>query len=216
MELVCTVCDSWNKADRGIWEFRGKSRHFVHSKVMCWAALDRGIQLAEDLGRDAPLDMWRKVRTRVREWVETQGYDDSRGVFIQAAGYPVMDASLLLIPQVGFIAYDDPRMMRTSQAVTKELTADGLLRRYAADSDGLAGQEGVFLACSFWLAECLARQGRLDEARDVFERVLAVGNDLGLFSEEYDPARGRLMGNFPQALTHLSLISAAVALEESG
>jgi GH15 family glucan-1,4-alpha-glucosidase len=212
--IVDKVCDCWPQPDQGIWEFRGRGRQFVHSKVMCWAALDRGIRLAEDLGRDAPLDQWREAKNRVRRWVESKGYDDARGVFVQAAGRPGMDAALLLIPQVGFVAYDDPRMVRTIKAIRDELEEDGLLRRYTAGDDGLEGREGVFLPCSFWLAECLARQGCLQEAHTVFRRVLAAGNDLGLFSEEYDVIKGEMMGNFPQGLTHLSLISAAFALAE--
>ena len=212
--IMAEVCERWYQVDQGIWELRGPGRHFVHSKVMCWVALDRGIRLAEELGRPAPLANWRQSRDQARQWIETQGYDTSRGVFIQAAGHPKMDAALLLIPQVGFVAYDDPRMVRTVQAVRRDLEEDGLLRRYAAEDDGLEGREGVFLACSFWLAECLARQGRLEDASAVFKRALGAGNDLGLFSEEYDTERGEMMGNFPQGLTHLSLISAAFALSE--
>ena len=215
VELANEVCERWRRTDRGIWELRGKGRHFVHSKVMCWAALDRGIKLAEDLDRAAPLDRWKRSRDQIRQWIETRGYDSGRGVFIQAAGHSGMDAALLLIPRVGFVAYTDPRMLRTTRAVRDDLEEDGLLRRYPVDDDGLEGREGVFLACSFWLAECLARQNRLDDARTVFERVLRVGNDLGLFAEEYDVQRKEMMGNFPQGLTHLSLISAAVAIDET-
>jgi GH15 family glucan-1,4-alpha-glucosidase len=214
VQLINRVARTWHQTDRGIWEYRDGSRHFVHSKVMCWATLDRGLKLAEDLGRDGPLAEWQEARSQVRRWVESEGYDARRGVFIQASGYPQMDAALLLIPQVGFVPYDDERMVRTTRAVREELEENGLLRRYAAESDGLAGREGVFLACSFWLAECLARQGNLNEARAVFERVLSVGNDLGLFAEEADPDTNELMGNFPQGLTHLSLISAAVAFND--
>jgi GH15 family glucan-1,4-alpha-glucosidase len=214
VELVNKVCDCWQIADCGIWEFRGDPRHFVHSKVMCWAALDYGIKLAGDLRRSAPLEKWRKNREAVRRAVESKGYDAERGVFIQAFEHPAMDAALLLLPMVGFVAYDDERMIRTTDAVRDELEDNGLLRRYADGDDGMQGREGVFLACSFWLAECFARQGRLDQAHRIFERALAVGNDLGLFGEEYDPAADEMLGNFPQGLTHLSLISAAVALNE--
>lgn len=212
VDLVDKVCQSWQGFDRGIWEMRGDPRHFVHSKVMCWAAIEDGIRLAEALGRDAPLEKWTDTRDRVRRAVETQGYDAEHGVFIQAFGHPCMDASLLLLPQVGFVAYDDPRMIRTTDAVQAELTQGGLLRRYAPGNDSLQGREGVFLACSFWLAECLARQGRMDQAREVFQDALATGNDLGLFAEEFDPDAGEMLGNFPQGLTHLSLITAAIAL----
>jgi len=215
VELVNKVCDCWETADCGIWEFRGDPRHFVHSKVMCWAALNYGIRLAGDLGRSAPVGQWEKAREAVRRTVESQGYDAERGIFIQAFEYPRMDAALLLLPMVGFVAYDDERMIRTADAICQELGENGLLRRYSDGDDGMQGREGAFLACSFWLAECLARQGRLDEAHQAFQRAFAVGNDLGLFAEEYDPAADEMLGNFPQGLTHLSLISAAVALNEA-
>jgi GH15 family glucan-1,4-alpha-glucosidase len=215
LELVNKVCDCWQDADRGIWEFRGTPRHFVHSKVMCWAALDYGIKLARDLNRNAPLGKWEKAREAVRRAVESRGYDAERGVFIQAFDYPAMDAALLLLPTVGFVAYDDKRMIRTTDMVRKELGENGLLRRYSDGGDGLTGREGVFLACSFWLAECLARQGRTPEARQTFQRVIATANDLGLFAEQFDPAADEMLGNFPQGLTHLSLITAAVALNEA-
>jgi GH15 family glucan-1,4-alpha-glucosidase len=200
VELTNKVCCCWSMADRGIWELRGKPRHFVHSKVMCWAALNYGIQLAEELGRDAPLDQWRKSRAEVRRAVEKQGYDARRGVFIQAFDHPQMDAALLLLPMVAFVAYSDERMVRTTDAVRTALEENGLLRRYPSGDDLMKGREGVFLACSFWLAECLARQGRLDEARTVFQRALSVGNDLQLFSEEYDADNNQMLGNFPQGL----------------
>ena len=214
LELVNKVCDCWKLADCGIWEFRGAPRHFVHSKVMCWAALNYGIKLAEDLRRNAPIEKWLKNREAVRRAVESKGYDADRGIFIQAFEYPAMDAALLLLPMVGFVAYDDERMIRTTDAVLEELAENGLLRRYSDGNDTMKGREGPFLACSFWLVECLARQGRLKEAHRIFQRTLAVGNDLGLFAEEYDPSAGEMLGNFPQGLTHLSLISAAVALNE--
>lgn len=215
VELVCAAVDSWQRPDRGIWELRGEPRHFVYSKVMCWAAIDRGIRLAEDIGLKAPLDQWKKSRDEVRRAVETKGYETGRGVFVQAFDHAVMDGSLLLLPAVGFVDYRDERMIRTTDAVWQELEEGGQLRRYASCDDGLPGLEGVFLPCSFWLAECLARQGRADEAHQVFERALSTGNDLGLFSEEYDTKSDEMLGNFPQALTHLSLISAAVALDET-
>jgi GH15 family glucan-1,4-alpha-glucosidase len=215
-EIVETVARSWSRPDSGIWEMRGPARHFVHSKVMCWAALDYGIRLARELGHKAPLDRWGEARDAVRRTVETSGYDASRGVFTQAFESRAMDASLLLMPTVGFIDYRDARMVRTVDAVRVELEAGGLLRRYAEGFDGLPGREGAFLACSFWLVNCLARQGRLEEARAAFARALRTGNDLGLFSEEYDVDRREMLGNFPQGLTHLSLIEALLALEEAG
>ncbi len=215
--ILAQAIRQWEKPDRGIWEIRGEPRHFVHSKAMCWVALDRGIRLAEDMRYEAPLAEWRRQRDRIRAGIEAQGYEPRRGVFIQAYGYPRMDASLLLLPVYGFVAFTDERMVRTVDAVRAELEQDGLLRRYAADSadlDGLEGAEGTFLACTFWLAECLARQGRLEEARQVFQRGCATGNDLGLYAEEYEPKSRRMLGNFPQALTHLSLIAAAAAITE--
>ena len=214
VELVDQAFCCWQEADRGIWEIRGKPRHFVQSKVMCWAALDRGITLAEELDRKAPVSAWREARDEVRRAVEEKGYHRERGVFVQAFDHPVMDGSLLLLPTVGFVAYDDERMVRTVDLIRRELGEDGLIRRYPIGDDGMDGKEGVFLACSFWLVDCLARQGRLDEAREVFERALSTGNDLLLFSEEYDTEAGEMLGNFPQGLTHLSLITAAVALAE--
>ncbi len=211
-ELVDSAATFWEMPDQGIWEMRGAPRHFVQSKVMCWAAVDYGIRLAEDLGREAPLAEWKKVRDEIRSAVEKKGYDSERGVFTQAFGYNSMDAALLLLPTVGFIDYCDERMIRTTDAVWQDLGENDFLRRYAADDDELAGKEGAFLACSFWLVECLAYQGRLDQADDVFKQVIKAGNDLYLFSEEYDTESLELLGNFPQGLTHLSLIAAAVAM----
>lgn len=211
VELVNRVSKHWSDPDHGIWEVRGEPQHYVHSKVMCWSALNRGICLARDLQRDAPVDEWARARDAVREAVEAHGYDQKRGVFMQAYERPYLDAALLRLPSVGFIEFDDPRMVRTTDAIRAGLDTDGLIRRYDSP-DGLPGEEGAFLACSFWLAECLAGQQRYDEARDVFERAAATANDLGLFSEEYDTTRQQLLANFPQGLTHLSYISAALAL----
>jgi len=212
VELVTMAERRWQDPDRGIWEIRGAGRHFVFSKAMCWVALDRGIRLAEDLGRTAPLGNWRNGCRDIRQAILTHGVDPERGVFTQAFGQPMMDASLLLLPIFGFVDARDELMVRTVKAIRAELEVDGLLRRYPLRGDELAGGEGVFLACTFWLAECLALQGELVEARKVFRRAAATANDLGLFSEEYDPERQRMLGNFPQGLTHLSLIAAAVTL----
>jgi GH15 family glucan-1,4-alpha-glucosidase len=195
---------------------RGPPRHFVHSKAMCWSAMDRGIRLAEELGRKAPLADWKNDRDRIRSAIEEQGYDRRRGVFVQAFGHPEMDASLLLLPHTGFLDYRDERMIRTADAVQSELEKDGLLLRYAWGNDGMEGTEGAFCCCSFWLAECFAYQGRLERTRKIFQRVLGTGNDLGIYSEEYDPQTREMLGNFPQALTHLSLIAAASAIEKAG
>jgi GH15 family glucan-1,4-alpha-glucosidase len=212
--LVDTAAERRRTPDHGIWELRGRPRHLVHSKVMCWVALDRGLRLAADLGFPAPVARWTAAREEIRAEVERRGYDPGRGVFTQAFDRPELDAALLLLPSVGFVAWDDPRMRRTVEELRRELEVGGLLLRYRTP-DGLDGAEGAFVACTFWLAECLARQGRGAEARAAFAAASATANDLGLFAEEFDPATGMLLGNYPQALTHLSHIAAAVALAQT-
>jgi GH15 family glucan-1,4-alpha-glucosidase len=214
VELVNKAASCWQHPDQGIWEMRGEPRHFVLSKAMCWVALDRGLKLVRELKRSAPEGEWARARDEVCSAIESRGYDKSRGVFVQAFDSPVMDASLLLLPTVGFVDFKDERMVRTVEAVEKDLGEDGLIRRYSAGGEGMKGTEGAFLACSFWLAECLARQGKLEHAHKVFRRAAETGNDLCLFSEEYDTSAGEMVGNFPQGLTHLSLISTAVAFAE--
>lgn len=211
VETVNEAVEKWRLPDCGIWEVRGEPRDFVHSKVMCWAALQRGIEMADKHALPAPIERWSQVRDEIRAAVETQGVDRERGNFVAAFGATDLDAALLLLPDVGFVAYDDQRMLRTTEAIRTELDDGGLILRYTA-ADGLRGKEGSFLACSFWLAECLARQGRHSDARELFERVSACANDLGLFSEEYETTSRQLLGNFPQDLTHLAHISAALAL----
>ena len=216
VDLVEAAAVKWKLPDRGIWEVRGDPRDFVHSKVMCWAALNRGIGLAERQQLEAPLQRWREVRDEIRHVVETRGVSREGDHFVASFGGTQMDAALLLLPEVEFVAYDDPRMLRTLDAVMRELDDDhGLVLRYRME-DGMSGSEGVFLACTFWLAECLARGGRLAEARKVFDRVVGCANDLGLFPEEFDPRSGEMLGNFPQGLSHLAHISAALALERIG
>nr|MDP9475203.1 glycoside hydrolase family 15 protein [Actinomycetota bacterium] len=210
LELVDAAAERWCEPDQGLWELRSEPKHYVHSKVMCWATLDRGLRLADECMRKAPERRWKKTREEIRERIESDGYDADRGVFVQAFGHRDLDAALLLLPRVDFVDYRDERMMRTVDAVREDLDDDGLLKRYRDESV----REGAFLACSFWLAECLARQGRVEDARAVFDRTLATANDLDLFSEEYDTQKGELLGNFPQGLTHLSHISAAVAIAE--
>jgi GH15 family glucan-1,4-alpha-glucosidase len=214
-DLVDAAAERWQRPDRGLWEWRAGPRHFTHSKVMCWSALDRGIALAQECERTAPLRRWRAAREDVRRAVERDGYDRRRGIFTQQLGGTRLDAALLLLPSTGFLAWDDERMVRTVDAIREQLgERGGLLRRYDG-GDGLKGREGAFLACSFWLVECLARQGRVEQARGAFDAALAAGNDLGLFSEELDVRRRAAMGNFPQALTHLAHISAVLALGEA-
>jgi GH15 family glucan-1,4-alpha-glucosidase len=214
VDLVDAAIERWSEPDRGIWEWRGEPRHFVHSKACCWAAVDRGLRLAEECARKAPTRRWQAARREIREAIEQHGYDEDRGVFLQCFGEQSLDAALLLLPVVGFVDFDDERMLRTTDAVRDELDANGFLYRYVG-GDELAGQEGAFLACSFWLAECYARQGRLPQAREVFDRAVGAASPLGLFSEEIDPASGELLGNYPQTLTHLSHVTAMVALTEA-
>jgi GH15 family glucan-1,4-alpha-glucosidase len=212
--LVDHAAKRWREPDRGIWEWRPRPRHWVHSKALCWTSLDRGLRLAEECMRKAPVTRWRKERTAVKRAIERNGYDRKRGVFVNWFGGRQMDASLLQLPVTGFVEWDDERMVRTADAVREELSDKGLIRRYRAN-DGQPGREGAFLACSFWLVECLARQRRPAEAREAYDAAMATANDLGLFSEEFDTRSGEMMGNFPQALTHLSHIAAHMALDES-
>jgi GH15 family glucan-1,4-alpha-glucosidase len=211
LELVDAAAARWRDPDRGIWEIRGEPVHFVHSKVMCWAALDRGIRLAEESLRQAPLERWRRERDAVRAAVEARGYDAERGIFVQAFDSDALDAAVLLLPAFGFVDWDDDRMVRTADAIREELDDGGLILRYRVPR-GRRGREGTFVACSFWLVECLARQRRIDEAHELFDRAVATGNDLGLFAEEYDTRSGELLGNFPQGLSHLAHLGAALAL----
>lgn len=214
VNLIDMAADRWDEPDCGIWEVRSTPQHFVYSKALCWTAVDRGIKLAEACLRKAPLTRWGRVRDAIRAAIEQQGYDEERGVFTQTFGGKALDAGLLLLPSIGFVEYTDPRMIRTAEAIRRELSSDGLILRYRRDQadDGLVGQEGSFLACSFWLAECFAHQGKIEEARELFDSAASSANDLGLFAEEYDPCSCELLGNFPQGLTHLSHIAAAVAL----
>ena len=209
----------WEQPDEGIWEVRGGRRHFTHSKVMCWVAFDRAVKATETLGRGGPAQRWRGIRDNIRAEVLAQGYDEELGAFTQSYDSKRLDASALMFPIVGFLPADDPRMVGTVAAIERDLVRDGLVERYRADEqnvdvDGLPPGEGVFLPCSFWLAQNLALQGREGEARELFERLLSLRNDLGLIAEEYDPERNRLVGNFPQAFTHLALVDAAVQLTE--
>jgi GH15 family glucan-1,4-alpha-glucosidase len=213
--FICDLADAaverWDEPDAGIWELRDRPDHFVHSKVMCWAALDRAIALAEECMRRGPVRRWARERDRIARAVERRGYDRKRNTFRRAFGANDVDGALLLLPHTGFVDMNDERMAGTVDAIMEDLDDGGLLRRYKA-ADGMPGREGAFVACTFWLVECLAELGRLEEAAAAFERAAATANDLGLFSEEYDPRRERMLGNFPQALTHLSHIAAATVL----
>jgi GH15 family glucan-1,4-alpha-glucosidase len=210
-ELVQAACSRWQEPDSGIWEMRGEPQHFLYSKLMCWTAVDRGIRLAETHSLDAPLQAWRKERDVIRQTILEKAFDEQRGSFVQAFGSRILDASALVMPRVGFISALEPRFQSTLEALKLELGRDGLVYRYRG-SDALPGDEKTFALCSFWLVDALALGNRLSEAHDLFERVLGFANDLGLFSEEIDPASGDLLGNFPQGFTHMGLINAAVNL----
>jgi GH15 family glucan-1,4-alpha-glucosidase len=201
----------WREPDEGIWEVRGARRDFVHSKVMAWVAFDRAVRGIERFGLDGPLERWRACRDEVHREVLERGYDAERGAFVQSYGSSALDASTLMIPLVGFLPATDGRVVGTIEAVRRELLHDGFVLRYDSTEgiDGLPPGEGVFLPCSFWLADALGLLGRTAEARALFERVAGLANDVGLLSEEYDPVSGRLLGNFPQAFTHVSLINSA-------
>jgi GH15 family glucan-1,4-alpha-glucosidase len=213
--LADRAAESWQDTDHGIWEMRGPKQHFVHSKLMIWVALDRAIDMADRIGGQERVGHWTEVRERVREAIETEGWDEELGSFVQAFGSKELDASNLLIPIMRFLPPDDPRVLGTIDR-TAELLSDsrGMLMRYKGD-DGLDGIEGSFLICTYWLAEAQARAGRLDEARAVFERATGYANDLGLLSEEVETSSGQLIGNFPQAFSHAGLINAAVAIGEA-
>ena len=205
---------TWQEPDEGIWEVRGPRRHFTHSKVMAWVAFDRAIRDAERLGLEGPVDRWRAVRAAIHQEVCDRGWDRRIGSFTQSYGEPRLDASLLLIPVVGFLPPTDPRVVGTVEAVQRELLRDGFVARYAMDEDservdGLPAGEGAFLACTCWLADALLLQGHTDTALELFTRVLEVRNDLGLLSEEYDVSAKRLVGNFPQAFSHVAITNTA-------
>ena len=201
----------WTKPDDGIWEIRGPRRHFVHSKVMVWVAVDRAVRIMQEFGGDGPLERWTRLRRDIHEEVCRLGFSRELNSFVQYYGSKELDASLLLLPLVGFLPPDDPRVLGTIAAIEKTILQDGFVARYNTRSavDGLPGDEGVFLACSFWLVDNYVLQRRDDEARALFERLLGLRNDVGLLSEEYDPKEHRQLGNFPQAFSHLALINSA-------
>ena len=215
--LVAHLERVWREEDEGIWEVRGPRQHFTHSKVMAWVALDRAIRAIEEFGRDGPLERWREARQRIHDEVCAHGFDPSLNSFVQAYGSTQLDASLLLIPLVGFLPADDPRVLGTVAAIEQRLMADGLVLRYDSrrTDDGLPAGEGAFLACSFWLVDNYVMMGRMADARALFERLLALRNDLGLLAEEYDPRLRRLVGNFPQAFSHVGLVDSALNLSRS-
>jgi GH15 family glucan-1,4-alpha-glucosidase len=204
--------------DDGIWEVRGPRRHFTHSKVLAWVAFDRAVQTVETLGLPGPVELWRRMRREIHDEVCREAFHDELNSFTQAYGTSELDAATLLIPLVGFLPGTDPRVLGTIDAIQRDLMRDGFVERYRTrernEVDGLIGGEGVFLPCSFWLVDTLILAGRESEARELFERLLAIRNDLGLLSEEYDPAEQRLLGNFPQAFTHVGLVNSAFNLSQ--
>ena len=208
----------WELPDNGVWEVRGGRRQFTFSKVMAWVAPDRSVRDAERFKLEAPLGRWRQVRDRIRDTICKCGFDRRRNTFTQSFGSSELDASLLLMPIVGFLPPDDPRVRGTVTAFERELMVDGFVRRYRSKTevDGLPPGEGVFLPCSFWLADSYTLQNRDAEARALFERLLSLRNDVGLLAEEYDPRARRQVGNFPQAFSHLALIGTALNLHEVG
>lgn len=214
--LIEHMIQVWEQPDEGIWEVRGPRQHFVHSKVFAWVALDRAIRGAVRCGLDAPIERWKGLRKTIHEQVCRQGFDPGRNSFVQAYGSKELDASLLMIPMVGFLPPHDPRVRGTAAAIVKELMRDGFVLRYDTTKvqDGLPAGEGAFLACSFWLADNFALFGEMEKARDLFDRLAGLCNDVGLVSEMYDPATGRLVGNFPQAFTHVALVNTAMNLTD--
>jgi GH15 family glucan-1,4-alpha-glucosidase len=216
-QLINFVEHGWVDPDDGIWEVRGPRRHFTHSKVMAWVAVDRAVKTLEEWPElEGPLEQWRVLRHAIFVEVSEKGYNETVGAFTQYYGSDTLDASVLMIPLVGFLPPTDPRVISTVEAVQRELLVDGFVLRYRTTDDGavdgLSGREGAFLACSFWLVDCLHMIGREDEAIELFDRLLSLRNDLGLLSEEYDPVTQRLVGNFPQAFSHVSLINSACRL----
>jgi GH15 family glucan-1,4-alpha-glucosidase len=213
--LLESLAGRWREPDEGIWEVRGGRRHFTHSKVLCWVAFDRAIAMVELTGFEGPVDRWREIRAEIHAEVIAKGYSEARGAFTQCFGFDDLDASVLMIPLVGFLPADDPRVVSTIDAINRELTVDGFVQRYnpnTAKIDGIGEPEGVFLPCTFWMVEALFLAGHVEEAHVLFEQLLGIASDLGLYGEEYDVDARRMLGNYPQAYTHLALVAAAHTL----
>jgi GH15 family glucan-1,4-alpha-glucosidase len=218
--LMDALETKWREPDEGIWEVRGPRRHFTHSKLMAWVAFDRAIGSSEGFGLEGPVDKWRRIRQEIHDEICRVAYDRERGSFVQSYGSHELDASLLTMPLLGFLPATDPRIVGTVNAIEKELTWHGFVQRYAmhhgsADVDGLPPGEGTFLLCSFWLADCYTMMQRHDDAARLFERLIGLANDVGLLSEQYDPESRRMLGNFPQAFSHVGLISTALRLAQA-
>ncbi|MEA2446643.1 MAG: hypothetical protein QOK47_280, partial [Actinomycetota bacterium] len=215
--IIEFVCEHWHEPDDGIWEVRSGSQHFVHSKVMAWVAVDRGIKAVENFGMQGPVSHWKKVRDEIRQDILAKGVNEKRGCFKRSYDDDELDASLLVLPIVGFIDAGEDLMTATIQAIEEDLFVDGFLLRYRSTeaADGLPPGEGTFLMCSFWMVDCLVLLGRMEQATELFERLVGVTNDLGLLSEQYQPRDGRLLGNFPQAFSHVAMVTSALALSTS-
>ena len=215
VQLADTAARRWQEKDQGLWEIRGEPRDFLYSKLMCWVALDRGVALADPLDASDRVEAWKHTQAQIREAILTKGWSDRANAFSQSFGSDELDASNLMLPLVGFLPADDPRVLATIKATEERLTdMRGLVYRYRTH-DGLEGDEGTFLLCTFWLAQALAGAGEPARARTVFERAAAFVNDVGLLAEEVDPVNGELLGNFPQAFSHIGLVNAAWAISES-
>jgi GH15 family glucan-1,4-alpha-glucosidase len=213
--LMRHLTDVWHLPDEGIWEVRGGRQQFTYSKVMAWVAFDRAARAVERYGMGGPAKLWRSTANDIHRQVCAEAYDAERNTFTQAYGSKALDASVLLIPQVGFLPADDPRVVGTVEAVHRELAPDGFVRRYLTEhvDDGLPDSEGAFLICSFWLADSLAMIGRVGESRKLYDKLVALRNDVGLLAEQYDPVAQRMLGNFPQAFSHLGMVNTAYHLD---
>jgi len=218
-DLADTAARRWRETDSGMWEMRGEPRHHLSSKVLCWTALDRAIALAPRLGMHARVDEWTRERDEIREAILTRGWSEAKQAYAQSFDSDELDAAQLLMPMLGFLPATDPRMRSTIEAIARELTEDGLVLRYrneeGLNADGLTGEEGTFVICSFWLVSCLARAGEVDRAQALFDQLAGYANDLGLLAEEIDTAAGEQLGNFPQAFSHIGLITAAWAIDQA-
>jgi GH15 family glucan-1,4-alpha-glucosidase len=218
-ELADAAARGWQEQDQGMWEMRGEPRHHLSSKVLCWTALDRAVKLAPRLGEFAKAEEWAVERDRIRDAILERGWSEAKQAYAQSFDSDELDAAQLLMPLVGFLSATDPRMRSTIDAIAKELTQDGLVLRYlneeGLNADGLSGEEGTFVICSFWLVSCLARAGELERAEELFDQLVGYANDLGLLAEEIDPHRGELLGNFPQAFSHIGLITAAWEIDRA-
>jgi GH15 family glucan-1,4-alpha-glucosidase len=218
-DLADTAARRWRETDSGIWEMRGESRHHLSSKVMCWVALDRAVELAPQLGEHAKVAEWTAARDEIREAILTRGWSEARQAYAQSFDSDELDGAQLLMPIYGFLPATDPRMRSTIEAIARDLTEDGLVLRYRAEdglnADGLTGEEGTFVICSFWLVSCLAQAGEVDRAERLFAGLAGYANDLGLLGEEIDTATGEQLGNFPQAYSHIGLITAAYEIDKA-